>query len=376
MIKKKVLKKISFLLIGLIIFIFPSSIFAEESKTDYDINYFMEIMELIQQNYVYDISDEELIEGAIRGLFYNLDQHSQYYSQDELNELLEFTSGDFVGIGVYITIVEENIEIVESIEGSPAYKMGLRTGDIILEVDGESVEGLTLDEVSKLIKGEEGTCVKLKIKRGENIIVYNITREVVQINPIKYSIIDDDIAYIKITEFNEHTSQELEKALKKIDKENIVNVIIDLRNNPGGLLIEAAKALEFFVPEGPLVHIRYKDDSEYTLYSNLKNPSYNLVVLVNENSASASEIFAGAVQDRKAGKIIGTTSYGKGTVQMIFSLPYGDGIKLTIAEYLTPNRRNINNAGIIPDIVVENTSTEDLQLKKAVEYFNTLNSRG
>lgn len=377
MFNKRLLKRIAFPLIVFIIIISSSSlIFAEESKTDYDIKYFMEIMNLIQQNYVYDISEEELIEGAIRGLFYNLDQHSQYFSQDELNEMLEFTSGDFVGIGVYINVVNDNVEIVEPIEDGPAYRMGLKSGDMILEVDGQSVEGLTLEEVSSLIKGEEGTTVKIKIKRGENIIVYNIIREVVQVNPIRYEIIDDDIAYIKITEFNEHTSEKLEKVLKEIDKRHIVNVIVDLRNNPGGLLKEAINTLEFFVPKGPLLHIRYKDNSEETLYSNLNKSTYNLVVLINENSASASEIFAGAVQDRGVGKIIGTTSYGKGTVQLIFSLPKGDGIKLTIAEYLTPNRRNINNIGIVPNIVVENNSTEDLQLKKAIEYFNTLDSRG
>lgn len=375
MINRKTLGRLVLpLILFVIILSTPAPILAEEDShiLSYDIFYFMEIMDMIQGNYVYDISKEKLIEGAIKGLFYNLDSNSQYYTEEEFQELLEFTSGDFVGIGIYITDKKDHVEVTEAIEGGPAHKKGIKAGDIILEINGQDVKGLTADEVAQLIRGEEGTSVKIKIKRGNRNITYSLKRELVQINPIKYSIVDDDIAYIKITEFNEHTSENLEKVLKEIDKKSITNIIVDLRNNPGGLLMEAVRALEFFIPEGPIVHINYKDEAVETLYSTLKKPKYNLAVLINENSASASEIFAGAVQDTGVGKIIGNISYGKGTVQIIYPLPFGDGMKITVAEYLTPNKRNINNIGIIPDIIIKNNSqTTDFQLKKAIDFFNS-----
>jgi len=375
MLSRQAIKKlIPPLILLMVILSVPYPVSAEEnSDSTYDIFYFMEIMDIIQENYVYGIKKEDLIKGAIKGLFYNLDPHSQYYTKEEFQELVELTSGNFVGIGVYVTEEKGYVKITDIIEGGPAHRMGMKPGDVILEVDGQDVDGLSMEEVTALIRGEAGTYVKLKIRRNDNVIVYNIRRELVEVNPVEYSFINNSIAYIQIREFNEHTTENLEKALKNIDKKRIKNIIVDLRNNPGGLLVEATGALEFFVPQGPLVHIRYKGGGEETLYSHLKEPKYNLAVLVNEYSASASEIFAGAVQDTGVGKIIGTTTYGKGTVQLMLSLPLGDGMKITVAEYLTPNRRNINQTGIQPDIVVENKGmAEDMQLRKAIEYFNEM----
>jgi len=375
MLSRQAIKKLIHPLILLMVILsVPYPVSAEEnSDSTYDIFYFMEIMDIIQENYVYGIKKEDLIKGAIKGLFYNLDPHSQYYTKEEFQELVELTSGNFVGIGVYVTEEKGYVKITDIIEGGPAHRMGMKPGDVILEVDGQDVDGLSMEEVTALIRGEAGTYVKLKIRRNDNVIVYNIRRELVEVNPVEYSFINNNIAYIQIREFNEHTTENLEKALKNIDKKRIKNIIVDLRNNPGGLLVEATGALEFFVPQGPMVHIRYKGGGEETLYSHLKEPKYNLAVLVNEYSASASEIFAGAVQDTGVGKIIGTTTYGKGTVQLMLSLPLGDGMKITVAEYLTPNRRNINQTGIQPDIVVENKGmAEDMQLRKAIEYFNEM----
>jgi len=375
MLSRQAIKKlIPPLILLMVILSVPYPVSAEEnSDSTYDIFYFMEIMDIIQENYVYGIKKEDLIKGAIKGLFYNLDPHSQYYTKEEFQELVELTSGNFVGIGVYVTEEKGYVKITDIIEGGPAHRMGMKPGDVILEVDGQDVDGLSMEEVTALIRGEAGTYVKLKIRRNDNVIVYNIRRELVEVNPVEYSFINNNIAYIQIREFNEHTTENLEKALKNIDKKRIKNIIVDLRNNPGGLLVEATGALEFFVPQGPMVHIRYKGGGEETLYSHLKEPKYNLAVLVNEYSASASEIFAGAVQDTGVGKIIGTTTYGKGTVQLMLSLPLGDGMKITVAEYLTPNRRNINQTGIQPDIVVENKGmAEDMQLRKAIEYFNEM----
>lgn len=371
--RKNYKRLILLLIISVTLLSIPAPVLAEDEDSPYDISYLMDIMDIIQENYVYDISREELIEGAIKGLFYNLDPHSGYYTKEEFEKLQEQTSGDFVGIGVYITEKDGYIEIVEVMEGGPAYEKGIQAGDIIVEIDGQDVGGLTVEEVARLIRGKEGSSVNIKVKRNDKNISYKIKRQLVQINPIKYQFIDDHIAYIKIREFNEHTTENLKEALKEIDKKSITNLIVDLRNNPGGLLMEVIKALRFFVPEGPIVHVKYRGGIVETHYSTLKKPKYNLAVLINENSASASEIFAGAVQDTGVGKVIGTTSFGKGTVQVILPLAYGDGMKITVGEYLTPKKRNINKTGIVPDIVVENKDTKDLQLEKAMEF---LNSRG
>lgn len=371
--RKNYKRLILLLIISVTLLSIPAPVLAEDEDSPYDISYLMDIMDIIQENYVYDISREELIEGAIKGLFYNLDPHSGYYTKEEFEKLQEQTSGDFVGIGVYITEKDGYIEIVEVMEGGPAYEKGIQAGDIIVEIDGQDVGGLSVEEVVQLIRGKEGSSVNIKVKRNDKNISYKIKRQLVQINPIKYQFIDDHIAYIKIREFNEHTTENLKEALKEIDKKSITNLIVDLRNNPGGLLMEVIKALRFFVPEGPIVHVKYRGGIVETHYSTLKKPKYNLAVLINENSASASEIFAGAVQDTGVGKVIGTTSFGKGTVQVILPLAYGDGMKITVGEYLTPKKRNINKTGIVPDIVVENKDTKDLQLEKAMEF---LNSRG
>ncbi|MBZ2175123.1 PDZ domain-containing protein [Schnuerera sp. xch1] len=358
---------ISLLIAVLISIPVPTSASENTETPPMDMYYLEELMKVIQTNYVYDITEEELIEGAVKGLFYSIDPNSSYYTKEEFQQLMESTAGDFVGIGIYITEVDGNIE-VDPIEDSPAYDEGLKSGDIILEVDEKDVEGLSIEEVSDLIKGEEGTKVKLKIQRGSKNLIYNITRKLVQVNPIDYSVLDNGIGYIGISEFNQHTYENLEKVLDEFDDKDVKDIIMDLRNNPGGLLMEAVRSLKLFIPEGPIVHIRYKDDIEQTYYSTLKRPKYNLVVLMNEYSASASEIFAGAVQDTSSGTIIGVPSYGKGTVQIMMPLPYGDGMKLTIAEYLTPKRRNINDKGIIPDIkVINNSRTKDIQLQKAVD---------
>lgn len=353
-----------------IILSIPLSVHGHSSTapTD-DIDYFIQIKDLIQKNYVYDITEEQLIEGGLKGLFYNLDENSNYYTKEEFQELIEDISGDFVGIGVYVKEENGYIVITAPIEGSPAHKAGIKPGDKVIAVDGKDVRGLSIEEVIDLIKGETGTKVGLSVQRGQQKpLSFKVTRQEIKINPIEYKILKGKIGYIKISQFNQYTYENLLPVLTKLDKDNISNIIVDLRDNPGGFLTEVIEILKLFVSEGPIVHIQYNGKIQETYYSNLKKPKHNLVVLVNENSASASEIFAGAVQDRKAGTIVGVTTYGKGTVQQVVPLPNGDGMKLTIAEYLTPNKRNINNKGIKPDIIVEDKEgATDQQLKKALE---------
>lgn len=338
--------------------------YGEEAVLDYDLYYFTEIMDLVQKNYRKDISQEELLEGALKGLFYNLDEHSHYYTKEEFEALNEDLNGDFVGIGVYIMEEDGYIKVITPIEGSPAYKAGIKPGDIIQKVDGKDIKNMTTVESSNLMKGKAGTSVKLGIKRGKETKTFTVKREEVKINPISYEILNKKIGYIKISQFNQYTYTNITKALNQLDKNKVTNIIIDVRDNPGGYLDEVIEICKLFIPEGPIVHIKDRTKNIETYNSGLKKPKYKLVVLVNEYSASASEILAGAVKDRKVGQIVGVTTYGKGTVQQVIPLPYGDGMKLTIAEYLTPNKTSIDGKGIKPDVVVED---EDQQLKRAVE---------
>ena len=366
-------RKLTILLIALSLLLLLPTISSTESvyDLDYDLNYFLNIKALLEENYFYEPTEEQLIEGAIQGLFQNLDENSQYYTIEEFQSLLEDVSGDFVGIGVYIKEENGSIIVISPIEGSPAYKAGIKSGDKLVSVDGKNIKGMNIQEVVDLIKGKVGTTVKIGINRNQKNIIFNIKRTMIRKNPIESKILKDNIGYIKIGQFNQNTYNNLAPILRKFDKEKITNIIIDLRNNPGGLLSEVIKVSKQFIPEGPIVHIRYRGDVEETYYSTLKKPKYKLAVLINENSASASEIFAGAVQDTKIGTILGVTSYGKGTVQQIVPLPLGDGMKLTIAEYFTPNKRSINKKGIKPDIIVVNKKgTRDIQLEKAIEIMN------
>lgn len=367
-------KKLVLLLLVLTIILTPIASMAESNiEPEADLDYFLEVKNLIERNYYTKPSEKELMEGAIKGLFWGLDENSNYYTKEEFQTLLEYISGDFVGIGVYIKEEEGSIIIESPIEGGPAQEAGVKMGDKIVSVDGKNIKDMSTPEVIDLMRGEPNTKVKLGIEREKKPMTLEVKREIMMINPVEYKILKGNIGYIKINQFNQHTYDNLVPVLSKFYKENISNIVIDLRDNPGGLLDEVVEILELFIPEGPIVHIKYRGDIERTYYSKLKKPKYKLAVLINENSASASEIFAGAVQDTKVGTIVGVPSYGKGTVQQIVPLPNGDGMRLTIAEYLTPNKRSINKKGIKPDIIVENKDdTKDTQLEKAIETLHVI----
>lgn len=372
--KNSIVKVLTFVLALTILLSVPYSSYGQSvSEPKYDLEYFLGVMDYVKENYAFEISDQELLEGAIKGLFYNLDEYSEYYTKEELQRLMEGVSGDFVGIGVYITEKDGYITVISPIEGSPAQKAGLKPEDKIVIVDGKNIEGISSDEAVNLIKGEKGTKVRLGIKRGDKkeILYFDITRDEIKINPVSYRIMDNNIGYIRITQFNDHVYENLVPVLKEFDKKNISKVVVDLRDNPGGYLDEVIQVSRLFIPSGPIVHIKYKDSTVNTHYSYQAKTKYRLAVLVNQGSASASEIFTGAVQDRKVGTIVGVTTFGKGVVQDIIPLTNGDGIKLTVAEYLTPNRRYIHGKGIVPDIVVQNKDTDkDLQLEKAIQILN------
>ncbi len=354
-----------FIITILVVSMIISPVFGDQTikikaeNLDEDLLYLESILEMIQDRYAGDITREQLIEGAIKGMFNNLDEHSSYYNPEEFKTLFENVSGDFNGIGVYIREEDGYVTVVSPINGTPADKAGLKPGDKIESVDGVNIKGFTNDQAAKLIKGESGTEVRIGIIRpGEtNILYFDIIRANIKINPINYDILEDDIGYIQITQFNLHTLDNITKALIEMDNKNIKKLIIDVRNNAGGYLDEVINISKLFVSKGPIVHIKYAKDDIETFSSELKSLKYDLVVLVNGGSASASEILAGAVQDSGSGTVVGTQTYGKGTVQTIYpvySINEISGVKITVAEYLTPNKRSIDGKGITPDIVVEN----------------------
>lgn len=332
-----------------------------------DMLFFKSTLEMIKQKYPFEVDEDALIRAGVKGMLRELDPNSDYYTREEAEMFRVLTQGEVVGIGIVMEYREEGyIVIKEVLSGNSAEKAGLKKGDIIVSIDDEPVLGKTLDEVSAAIKGKKGTNLKMTVKRGEEFKDFNVQRQSIVINPVHTKVLEGNIGYISIDEFSQNLSKHLEKSLKELEEQKINKIILDLRSNPGGLLDEAVNVAGLLLPDGVVTHIRYKDRLE-TIKSGNGNKKYELVVLVDGGTASASEIVAGAIQDRKLGTIIGTQTYGKGTVQSLLPVNDGSLMKLTIAEYLTPNKRSINGIGITPEIVIENTIDEDLQLQKAIE---------
>lgn len=329
---------------------------------------YIETLDYVKANYPFKVNDRDLINNSIKGLLQGLDENSNYYTKEEADKILKSITGNFTGIGVVIEN-KEGYTIVNSVmKNSPAEKSGLKKGDTIVSVDNTKIKDLSPEEVSSLIQGLPDTKVKLGILRGKSTtpIYLDITRANIKVNPVEHKILEKDIGYIKLKEFNPYATTYIKEVLQKFDKQNIDKIILDLRDNPGGMLNQAINIAELFVPAGPIVHIRSNKGTTTHISTN-QNPKYKIAVLVNENSASASEILAGAIKERGAGTLIGKKTYGKGTVQIMLPLPDGSILKLTTAEYLLPNKTSIHKKGIRPDIVIENQGSKDLQLEKAIE---------
>ena len=332
-------------------------------------NKMIALEELVKEDFYKKTSDEKLVNSAIKGMFSGLDDpYSQYYTKAEFEKLKEQTSGSFVGIGVYISPAsdDDNITIIAPIEGSPAQKSGIKAGDKILKVDGKVVSSKNSDEAITLIKGKKGTEVDLTIKRGEQILDIKVKRDEIVSKTVESKLLDDNIGYIKITSFSEHTNKEFETALNTLKKDNIKGLVIDLRDNPGGLLNVCKDIADSLIGEGTIVYTKdNKGNTEY-LKSDSKKLGLPIAVLTNEGSASASEILTGAIIDNKAGISVGTTTFGKGLVQSVRELKDGTGFKLTTAQYFTPNGDYINGKGIKPTIEEKD---EAKQLDTAVEWI-------
>lgn len=338
-----------------------------------DVLRFFGVMQFIQARYVNPPNTTALIDGAIDGMVASLgDPHSIYMPPAMFEELRQHTEGSFGGIGVTMGFKDNIVKIISVLEGTPGEAAGLRAGDEILAVDGTPTSELRSEEVALRIRGEAGTQVVLRILRDGREEEYTITRDIIQVASVRGTMVDGTtIGYIRIGSFAEHTGDEFTSEMNRLAGEGMTALIIDLRENPGGLITSCVAVAEQVVPAGTIVSVIDRDGDEEVYTSSLSARKYPIAVLIDENSASASEILAGALQDTGAGTIIGTTSYGKGSVQAVLPLFHEDGLKLTIAKYVTPNGRSIDGTGITPDIVVERTptDTEDVQFEAAKKYL-------
>ncbi len=332
---------------------------------------FITAYRFIETKYVNDTDDVKLIDGAIDGMVKSLnDPHSNYLSPKMYKTLMEQTEGSFAGIGVIMGMDnEQKIHIVGIMENSPGQKAGLQEGDEILAVDGVPVTQMAFDEVAAHVRGQAGTDVVLTIMRDNTNQDITITRDNIKLKTVGHKMLDNNIGYIQIVSFSEDTANEFNEAYNDLKNQGMKALVLDLRNNPGGLLTTCVEIAKKLVPKGEIVSIVDKQGNKETYSSSLEAPEYPLVVLINKNSASASEILSGAIQDTKAGTIIGNTSYGKGSVQTILPMFEDDAVKLTIAKYYTPSGRSIDGTGITPDIEInlDKNATSDTQLDKALE---------
>ena len=347
--------------ICMILFLFISDsnqgVLADTKEVYKNIEVFTEVLRKIEKNHVEGADSKKLIYGAIKGMVRTLDPHSFFMSPKEYEELMIQTKGSFSGVGIEITIKNNILTVVSPIEGTPAFKAGIKAGDQIIMVGDKSTKDLSIMEAVKLIRGPKGSKVKLTISRrgSEKPIDFLITRDVIPIKSVRSDFLPFDIGYIRVSNFQSDTGQELSKALKEVEgKKKLKGLILDLRNNPGGLLSQAVKVADEFLDSGLIVSIKSRDNKEEKSVArkNGKPRKYPMIVLVNEGSASASEIVAGALQDNKRALILGSATFGKGSVQTLFPLSDGSGLRLTTAIYYTPNGRSIQASGIEPDIKV------------------------
>jgi len=321
---------------------------------------FNEILDMVGKNYVEPVSSDKLIEGAINGMIKSLDPHSTYMTQEMYKELEVETRGSFGGVGIEITLVKDILTVVSPIEDTPAYKAGVKAADQIIKIDGNSTKDITIMEAVKKLRGVKGTKVTITIMREglAKPIDIEITRDIIVVKSVKSKIYNGNIGYLRIASFQEHTGEDLEKTLKEINPKNkpIAGIIIDMRNNPGGLLNQSIEVSDLFLKKGVIVSTRGRSksmESKSQAKDDGNEPLCPIIIMVNEGTASASEIVSGALQDNKRAVVLGTQTFGKGSVQTVIPLEDGSALKLTTAKYYTPNGRSIQAEGITPDIIVK-----------------------
>ena len=334
-----------------------------------ELQFFYKVMKIVQKDYVKDVPDKELLQGALNGMLQSLDPYSSFMTEDMFKELQVETKGEFGGLGIEITMETGLLTIVSPIEDTSAFKAGLKPGDKIIKIDGETAKDITMLKAVKMMRGPRGSKVTITIMRvGFNKLKdYTITRDIIHVHSVKKQLVDPGYAYIRILNFQEDTDTELATAIQEVgDDASIKGVILDLRNNPGGLLDQAVKVTNMFIDKGSIVYTdgRAKDQRmEFRANTTGKHYKFKMATLINERSASASEIVAGALQDHDRSLILGSKSFGKASVQTIIPLDNGSGLRLTTAYYYTPKGRHIQKTGILPDVDMK----EEMQKQEETE---------
>ena len=378
------MKKKNFLFIFIIYFIFLIELSTSSENEIYKkIDLFGEVLEKINKEYVDEVNPSESMDSAINGLLQSLDPYSAYMSPETFDEMQTETSGKFGGLGIEVSMESGVVKVISPIDDTPASKAGIKAGDYIIKINNTQVQGKSLSEAVDLMRGPVGSPIELTIRRrGEKkAITFNIIREIIQIRSVKSDLIENSIGYIRLTSFNENSSKQIKKEIKKLEEDKNVNsYILDLRNNPGGLLSQAIKISDFFLDSGEIVSTKSRKTSENKKWFANKGDITNgktLIVLINYGSASASEIVAGALKDHKRAIILGENSFGKGSVQSIIPLKNKGAIRLTVAKYYLPSGKSISEVGVLPDIEIDEESDEfriktetDNQLNYAIKLLN------
>ena len=381
--KKKMYLKI-FSLVIIIIGLTASSLsYAENKDKLYEkIDLFSEVLEKIQDEYVDEVNQADVMDSAINGVLQSLDPYSSYMSPEIFDEMQTETSGEFGGLGIEVGMEAGVVKVIAPIDDTPAARAGIKAGDYIVRINGEQVQGKTLMEAVGLMRGPVDSPIEITIRRKglKKAKIFNIVREVIEIKSVVSKLINQEIGYLRLRAFNENSSDQLKKEIKKLEKNNIVGYVFDLRNNPGGLLSQAIKVSDFFLNDGEIVSTKGRKNRENRKFFAKKGDKIKgkpLIVLINNGSASASEIVAGALKDHKRAILLGEKTYGKGSVQSIIPLKNRGAIRLTISKYYLPSGKSISNVGVVPDIQIEEkgeefviNSTTDNQLNYAIDLFS------
>jgi len=357
--------------------------YSENNDIYKKIDLFGEVLEKINKEYVDEVDQSKSMDAAINGLLQSLDPYSTYMTPESFKGMQTETSGKFGGLGIEVGMESGVVKVITPIDNTPASKAGLKAGDYIVKIDGVQVQGKSLMDAVDLMRGLVGSSIEITIRRRgvKKALIFNITREIIQVQSVKSELIDNNIGYIRLTSFNENSSDQIKEKVKKLNKnKNLKGYILDLRNNPGGLLSQAIKISDFFLENGEIVSTKSRQASENRKWFAKKGDLTNgktLIILINYGSASASEIVAGALKDHKRAILVGENSYGKGSVQSIIPLKNRGAIRLTIAKYYLPSGKSISNVGVTPDIEVVESSEDfkfnsetDNQLNFAIKLFN------
>ena len=377
-----ILTKRFFLFFIILLFTFQKS-FSENTDLYKKIDLFGEVLEKISKEYVDEVDQSKSMDSAINGLLQSLDPYSAYMTPESFEGMQTETSGEFGGLGIEVGMEAGVVKVISPIDNTPASKAGLKAGDYIVKINNTQVQGKSLMEAVELMRGPVGSSIEITVRRRgvKKALIFNITREVIQVQSVKSELIDNNIGYIRLTSFNENSSEQIKDKINKLNKnKDLKGYILDLRNNPGGLLSQAIKISDFFLENGEIVSTRSRQASENRKWFAKKGDLTNgktLIILINYGSASASEIVAGALKDHKRAIILGENSYGKGSVQSIIPLKNRGAIRLTIAKYYLPSGKSISEVGVTPDIEVAEGSDDfkfnsetDNQLNFAIKLLN------